>query len=78
MFTKLLKYKDNQALKDYLVDLEIDSRIKSGLYPPKDEWSSGSYDMIKTCILSTIDHKFNQILTLQEGIEKYENHSRKN
>lgn len=55
-----------------LIDKSIEDKIKTGTYSPKEEWSPGSEEIIRSFSRCAIDHQFEQSLTLLKTIEKFE------
>ena len=43
-----------------LIDKSIEDKIKTGIYSPKEEWSPGSEEMIRSFSRCAIDHQFEQ------------------
>ena len=43
-----------------LIDKSIEDKIKTGTYSPKEEWSPGSEEMIRSFSRCAIDHQFEQ------------------
>lgn len=62
-------YQKDPATITALVEQEIDYRIQTGLYPPREEWSHGSYDMIRSNIESSLNHTFTQSINLLQKIQ---------
>lgn len=60
-----------EEVMNKLIDDSIEDKIKTGIYSPKEEWSYGSEEMIKSFARCAIDHQFKQALTLLETIEKF-------
>lgn len=68
---QLLKLHTPQIV-DKIIEEEIQCKIKTGVYSPKEEWSPGSEEMIKSFARCAVDHQFKQAITLLETIEKFE------
>lgn len=66
---QILEYQKDENLIEKLVDLEVNRRIKIGIYSPKEEWSNGAESLVKSNIRTTIDYQFQITLKLLDTIE---------
>ena len=60
-----------EEIIEKLIDLSIEDKIKNGTYTPKEEWSHGSEEMIRSFSRCAIEHQFSQATLLLKTIEDF-------
>ena len=60
-----------EEIMNKLIDNSIEDKIRTGTYTPKEEWSHGSEEMIRSFSRCAIEHQFKQASLLLETIEKF-------